>query len=99
MRLVAAVLTLAILAGCAMRGGVADEDPTANLRDAQVTSRTEANGDVIDEYRVAGQLRVVRITPRTGVVHYLIDQNGDGRLDSSRGDGPISPVYYKLFEW
>ncbi|HEY4555161.1 MAG TPA: DUF2782 domain-containing protein [Lysobacter sp.] len=98
MRLAALVLTAAMLTGCAMRGGLAD-DPTAALRDAQVTTRTEANGDVIDEYRVAGQLRVVRITPRTGVVHYLIDENGDGRLDSSRGEGPVSPVYYKLFEW
>ncbi len=98
MRLLIPVLAAALLAACATGGGAVD-DPTAALTDAEVRSRTEANGDVIDEYRVAGQLRIVRITPRRGVVHYLIDQNGDGRLDSSRGEGPISPVYYKLFEW
>lgn len=74
-------------------------DPTAGLADAEVTARTMENGDVIEEYRVAGQLRVVKVTPVRGPTYYLIDSNGDGRLDSSKGEGPVSPVYYKLFEW
>jgi len=42
---------------------------------------------------------VVKITPRRGPVYYLVDSDGDGKLDSSKGEGPISPVQYKLFEW
>ena len=53
----------------------------------------------IEEYHVAGQLRVVKITPVRGPVYYLVDSNGDGILDSSKGEGPISPVQYKLFSW
>ena len=61
--------------------------------------RTEATGDVVTEYRVAGQLRGVRVQPERGPSYYLYDRNGDGRLDSSEGEGPVSPVYFKLYEW
>jgi len=67
--------------------------------DAVETVRTEANGDVVSEYRVAGQLRVVKVVPARGPTYYLVDSNGDGRLDSSKGEGPVSPVYFKLYEW
>ncbi len=59
------------------------------------TLRTEANGDRITEYRVAGQLRLVKVQPPRGPAYYLQDRNGDGRPD---GDD-VSPVYFKLFEW
>ena len=84
------------LAGCTTMGG---DDPTARLQGADVTTRTVSGGDVIEEYRIAGQLTVVKITPARGPVYYLMDNNGDGKLDSSKGEGPISPVQYKLLEW
>lgn len=89
------LLLAAALSACASLGG----DPTAGLDNAQVNTRTESNGDVISEYRIAGQLKVVKITPTRGPVYYLMDSNGDGKLDSSKGEGPISPVQYKLFSW
>ena len=61
------------------------------------TTRTEANGDVVSEYRVEGQLRMVRVQPPRGPVYYLIDSNGDGRLDQSKGE--VSPVYYRIYGW
>ncbi len=90
-----ALLSLA-MSGCATVDG---GDPTANLSNADVITRTGSNGDVVQEYRVAGQLHVVKITPRRGPTYYLVDSNGDGKLDSSKGEGPISPVQYKLLEW
>ena len=90
-----ALMTLP-LAGCATLDG---DDPTAALQGADRVARTAPGGDVIEEYRIAGQLRVVKITPRRGPVYYLVDSDGDGKLDSSKGEGPISPVQYKLFEW
>lgn len=91
-------LSLLALAGCASRGGDFN-DPAVDLANAQASVRTEANGDVIEEYRIAGQLRMVKITPARGPVYYLIDENGDGRLDKSRGEGTVSPVYWKLYGW
>ena len=84
------------LAGCATLDG---GDPTAGLDNADITARDGRDGDKIEEYRIAGQLRVVKITPLRGPTYYLVDSNGDGKLDSSKGEGPISPVQYKLFEW
>ena len=83
---------LLLLTACASTG--ADPEIPA---DAVETTRTEANGDVISEYRVAGQLHMVRVSPARGPVYYLIDSNGDGRLDQSKGE--VSPVYFKLYGW
>jgi len=96
MRTLAITALLTVLAGCATMPG---DDPTAGLEGADMRSRVETNGDTIEEYRIAGQLRVVKITPARGPVYYLVDSNGDGKLDSSKGEGPISPVQYKIFGW
>ena len=94
MRLTAALVVL-VLAGCATTGA---SDPTADLEGADVTTRM-VDGDRIEEYRVQGLLHVVKVTPRRGAPYYLIDKNGDGRLDTSEGEGTVSPVMWKLFEW
>ncbi|MET0893680.1 MAG: DUF2782 domain-containing protein [Pseudoxanthomonas sp.] len=88
---------LLLLAACASM--TTQGDPGADLADAQVAVRTESNGDVIEEYRVAGQLRMVKVTPSRGPAYYLMDENGDGRLDKSKGEGTVSPVYWKLYGW
>lgn len=82
------------LGGCASTGGgngAADVPP-----DAVPATRVMDNGDEITEYRVAGQLRMVKVQPARGPAYYLYDRNGDGRLDEEKG---VSPVYFKLFEW
>jgi hypothetical protein len=84
------------LAGCASTPSATD--PTAGLEGADVTRRT-VDGDLVEEYRVQGQLHVVKVTPARGPTYYLVDKNGDGRLDTSEGEGTVSPVMWKLFEW
>ena len=84
---------LLALGGCATTGDSAgSEIPT----DAVAATKVQPNGDEITEYRVAGQLRVVKVQPKRGPAFYLYDRNGDGRLDE---DKDVSPVYFKLFEW
>ena len=96
MRRLVPVFAAALVAGCA---SLPSDDPTLGLDNAQVATRTLENGDVVSEYRVGGLLKVVKIVPRRGVTYYLTDDNGDGRLDRRRGEGPISPVQYKIFGW
>ena len=64
---------------------------------AERSVRVEANGDVIEEYRVGTVLRMVKITPRFGVPYYLVDRNRDGRLDKPEGEMP--GVYFKIYGW
>jgi len=92
-----------LLGGCATTSAAGPEQAVSemDLDNADVAVRTEDNGDVIQEYRVAGALRMVKITPVRGPAYYLYDDNGDGKLDRSsdpnRGD--IAPVYWKLYGW
>jgi len=92
MKIVLFVATLLALSGCATMSPDPDIPEGADR-----SVRTEDNGDVIEEYRVAGQLRIVKVTPPRGPAYYLIDDNGDGRMD--RGKGEVKPVYYKLYGW
>lgn len=73
-------------------------DPTATLpNEAVPVTRTEANGDVITEYRVGGMLKMVKVVPLRGPTYYVQDRNGDGKLDWSKGEAPMT--YFKLYSW
>lgn len=64
-----------------------------------VTSRTDANGDKIEEYRRGGQLIMVRVTPRHGVTQiYKLDRS-NGSLMRDPSTGPVAPVYYDIYKW
>ncbi len=81
------------LAGCASTG-----DAPVDVRGADVATRTLDNGDVLEEYRVGNQLRMVRITPLRGPAYYVYDRDGDGVLDAD-GREDLPQVYWKLFDW
>ena len=81
------MVPLLALAGCASLFS-SQNDPAVDLADAQVAVRTESNGDVIEEYRVAGQLRMVKVTPSRGAAYYLMDENGDGAWTAARAKAP-----------
>ena len=89
---IAIVATLVLLfAGCASTPA----DP--GIPEGAVSNvRTEANGDVITEYRVEGALRMVHVKPLRGPGYYVYDRNGDGKVDAGDG-GPAT--YFKLFSW
>jgi len=55
-----------VLCGCATDPSAAGLDPGVDLANAEVAVRTKPNGDVIEEYRVGGQMRMVKVTPARG---------------------------------
>jgi hypothetical protein len=91
-----ALLLALALAGCATTQADADLPPV-DVTGAEVATRTEANGDVIEEYRVGSQLRMVKVTPARGPAYYLYDKNGDGSLEAEQKQMPAT--YWKLFSW
>ena len=93
MRVAALLFATALLAACAT---ATPEEMLGD--DAVANTRTEANGDVITEYRQAGALKMVKVVPFRGATYYIYDRNGDGIVnDADAKNGPIT--YYKLFQW
>ena len=93
----AALLASLALAACATTPGQAGTPPV-DLTGAEVASRTLDNGDLVEEYRIGTQLRMVRITPARGPAYYLYDRDGDGALDRDDAD-KLPQTYWKLFSW
>lgn len=55
---------------------------------------------VIEEYRVNGHLYMVKITPAVGPAYYLIDNNGNGELDTRRSALENTNVpQWVLYRW
>ena len=55
---------------------------------------------IIEEYRVNNNLYMIKVTPVTGMPYYLIDFDGDGKLDVRKNelDDVIVPQWV-LFTW
>lgn len=55
----------------------------------------------IEEYRVNGELRAVKVIPAQGPEYYLIDTDGDGQLDtrSSELSDDILVPGWVIFSW
>ncbi|WP_080955352.1 DUF2782 domain-containing protein [Xanthomonas perforans] len=55
------------------------------------------NGDKVDEYRVNGQLEMVRVTPARGAPYFLYDRDHDGHTDAEKDK--VNKVYWQLYSW
>jgi hypothetical protein len=75
--------------------GAAAED-----MEPEVTIRRQ-DGGRIEEYRINGQLYMVKVTPAKGPSYYLMDTNGDGELESRRGelDPRLLVPNWAIFRW
>src|SRR3546814_6091930 len=69
-------------------------DPDPNL-----TLRTGPNGDTIEEYRQAGRIVMVRLTPKRGPTYYLRHTDHDGKIDFYASNSNVAPVSFKFYEW
>lgn len=75
-----------------VRSGEPFEPDVTIVRDQRGTVR---------EYRVAGKLVAVKVTPKDAPAYYLVDSDGDGDLDSRRpelGDDFLVNSWL-LFTW
>lgn len=64
-----------------------------------VSTRTDANGDTIEEYSRNGSVYMVRVKPKHGVTQtYMVNQPGNNRMHDPKL-GPVSPVYYDIYKW
>ncbi|MGH8106948.1 MAG: DUF2782 domain-containing protein [Arenimonas sp.] len=66
-----------------------------------VKIRTRDNGDIVEEYRQGGVVTMVKVTPSRGKPYYIMDNNGDGRLDRADAEaaGGVVPVSWIIATW
>ena len=76
-----------------------DADMASAIRDRAEMTRRQLGDDTVEEYREKGILRMIRIIPPYGPARTYMDENQDGRLDRDPGKGPVSPVYFTIYEW
>ncbi len=61
---------------------------------------TETEEGTVYEYRVKGQVYMVKIQPALGPPYFLVDTNGDGILDVDERQAPDMAVQqWLLFSW
>jgi hypothetical protein len=55
----------------------------------------------IEEYRINGQLRYIKVVPKKGKPYYLVDHDGDGVLESRQSDlkGPPQVNKWIIKQW
>jgi hypothetical protein len=55
----------------------------------------------IEEYRVNGNLYMVKVTPKVGPPYYLLDMDGDGSMETRRRGirDDMSVPQWVLFSW
>jgi len=59
-------------------GGGTPDEPQVTIRETGET--------VIEEYRIGGELYMIKITPNKGVPYFLVDSDGDGSLERRWND-------------
>lgn len=77
----------------------AEAPADAAKEEATVTTRIVDNGDRVEEMRMNGRITMVKVTPKRGKSYYLVDANGDGKIDRHDSNSNVAPVYFKLYEW
>ena len=56
--------------------------------------------DIVEEYRLAGKLYMIKITPASGKPYYLVDNKGDGKfIRQDNYDSGIRPPMWVIFQF
>ena len=80
----------------------ADRDPNAVAQRVAASQHTtrQQGGDTVDEYRQNGKVWMIHIVPQGGGPdETFMDTTGTGRLTRDPRQGPVSPVYFSLYDW
>lgn len=77
--------------------GLADLDLSVREGDyTPAVTLKEYDNRVVEEYRVNGQLYMMKITPAAGASYYLVDEDGSGDMAMSRG---FSGIEQRVPQW
>ncbi len=79
---------------------IVEGDAQEETFEPDVVIRKE-EGQTVEEYRIHGQLYMIRVTPSVGKPYYLVDADGDGKLESRRFelDPDVMVPAWTIFRW
>lgn len=63
--------------------------PDANPDEPEITIVKKSNGETVEEYRMNGELYMMKVTPANGVPYYLYKEDQEGNWTNT---GPIPPL-------
>lgn len=57
--------------------------------------------NLVEEYRINGQLYMIKVIPKKGIPYYLVDSDGDGSFDVRQNelDEELLIPQWILFRW
>ena len=92
------VFSLPVMADEQASGGVNADDNTGIQPDVVIRDKPDRQ---IEEYRKGGRIVMIKVTPKKGVVYYLVDTDGDGYLDTRENQLPADVLIpqWKIFQW
>jgi hypothetical protein len=95
-----AAITVSLAAGAQTPLGSLDLRVHDSDLSPAITVR-EAENRTLEEYRVNGNLYMVKVTPTVGAPYYLVDQDGSGDMNLHRGgsDTNIQIPQWALLSW
>jgi len=112
-RLFSPLLALALLSAAPARGQDASGPPTS-IEGPPLPERVQSGEplepdvriirrerEIVEEYRLNGRLYMIRVVPAAGPPYYLVDSDGDGRLETQFTElapGMLIPSWV-LFRW
>ena len=75
-------------------------DSATEELEPQITIRREEER-VVEEYRMNGQLYMIKVTPKNAEPYYLVDADGDGQLEHRMDelDPKIMIPSWTIFRW
>lgn len=93
------LLSFALLGAEEIAPADAPAQEGAENLEPEVTIRQQGS-KTIHEYRINGRLYMVKIIPERGAPYYLLDQDGDGEMDTQQDNpnGVVVPQWV-LFRW
>ena len=68
---------------------VTEAAPAASDADNELTPQitiTDKDDTTVEEYRIKGQLYMIKVIPKKGVPYYLVDSDGSGRMEKRVDD-------------
>lgn len=75
-----------------------DDEASDNLSGSGIIVRQLGNS-TMEEYRVSGRTRSVKVTPGGGTSYILIDADGDGEVGASSDSGNDGVTGWQIMKW